>query len=99
MKDFEDKNKKLDVVLKIRIEEIIKFKIRIGKLEIEKKGLEDKLRNVEGKLDCVEKEVEEFEKVNQVYDEENVNLREYLEIMFGEMESVKKDLVQVRNEN
>lgn len=57
MRDFEDKNKKLDIVLKIRIEEILKFKFRINKLESEKKGLEDKFRNVEGKLDWVEKEV------------------------------------------
>lgn len=99
MKDLEDKNKKLDVALKTRIEEITKLKTRIGKLETEKKGLEDKLRNVEGKLDRVEKEVEELEKANQVHDEENVNLREHLEIMSGEMESVKKDLVQARNEN
>ena len=99
MKDLEDKNKKLDIALKTRIEEITKLKTRIGKLETEKKGLEDKLRNVEGKLDRVEKEVEELEKANQAHDEENVNLREHLEIMSGEMESVKKDLVQARNEN
>ena len=99
IKDLEDKNKKLDIALKTRIEEIAKLKTRIGKLETEKKGLEDKLRNVEGKLDRVEKEVEELEKANQAHDEEKVNLREHLEIMSGEMESVKKDLAQARNEN
>ena len=99
MKVLEDKNKKLDVALKTRIEEIIKLKTRIGKLETEKKGLEDKLRNVEGKLDRVEKEVEELEKANRVHDEENVHLREHLEIMSGDMESVKNDLVLARTEN
>jgi len=99
MKDLQDKNKKLDVALKTRIEEITKLKTRIGKLETEKKGLEDKLRNVDGKLDRVEKEVEELEKANQAHDEENVKLREHLEIMSGEMESVKNDLVLARNEN
>lgn len=63
IKVFEDKNKKLDIVLKICNEEVVKFKIRIIKLEVEKKGLEDKLRNVEGKFDCMEKEVEELDKV------------------------------------
>ena len=99
MKDLEDKNKKLDVALKTRIEEITKLKTRIGKLEAEKKGLEDKLRNVEGKLDRVEKEVEELEKANQAHDEENINLKEHLAIMSGEMESVKNDLDLARNEN
>ena len=99
MKDLEDKNKKLDVALKTRIEEITKLKTRIGKLEAEKKGLEDKLRNVEGKLDRVEKEVEELEKANQAHDEENVNLKEQLAIMSGDMEGVKNDLVLARNEN
>lgn len=99
MKDLEDRNKKLDVALKTRVEEITKLKTRIGKLEAEKKGLEDKLRNVEGKLDRVEKEVEELEKANLAHDEENVHLREHLEIMSGEMESVKNDLVLARNEN
>lgn len=97
--DLEDKNKKLDVALKTRVEEITKLKTRIGKLEAEKKGLEDKLRNVEGKLDRVEKEVEELEKANQAHDDDNVQLREKMEIMSGEMESVKKDLGLARNEN
>ena len=56
IKDLEDKNKRLEVALKTRIEEIIKLKTRIGKLETEKIGMEDKLRNVEGKLDRVERE-------------------------------------------
>lgn len=41
MKDFEDKYKNLDVVFKIRIEDIIKFQIRIVKLENEKKELRE----------------------------------------------------------
>ena len=99
IKDLEDKNKKLDVALKTRVEEITKLKTRIGKLEAEKKGLEDKLRIVEGKLDRFEKEVEELEKANQAHDEENMKLKEQLAIMSGEMESVKNDLVLARNEN
>ena len=99
MKDLEDKNKKLDVALKTRIEEITKLKTRIGKLETEKKGLEDKLRIVEGKLDRFEKEVEELEKANRAHDEENMKLREDFAIMSGEMESVKDELILTRNEN
>ena len=67
MKDLQDKNKKLDVVLKTRIEELTKLKSWIGKLETEKKGLEDKLRIVEGKLDRFEKEVEGLEKPNRAH--------------------------------
>ncbi|KAL9955728.1 hypothetical protein ACROYT_G037095 [Oculina patagonica] len=99
MKDLEDKNKKLDIALKTRIEEITKLKTRINKLEAEKKGLEDKLRNVEGKLDRVEREVEELDKAKQAHEEENVSLREHLAIINGEMESVKEDLAQTRNDN
>ena len=99
MKDLEDKNKKLDIALKTRIEEITKLKNRIIKLEAEKKGLEDKLRYVEGKLDRVEREVEELDKAKQAHEEENVNLREHLAIINGEMESVKQDLALTRNEN
>lgn len=99
MKDLEDKNKKLDIALKTRIEEITKLKNRINKLEAEKKGLEDKLRNVEGKLDRVEREVEELDKAKQAHEEENVSLREHLAVINGEMESVKEDLALTRNEN
>ncbi|KAJ7384381.1 hypothetical protein OS493_021788 [Desmophyllum pertusum] len=98
-KDLEDKNQKLDIALKTRIEEITKLKTRIGKLETEKKGLEDKLRNVEGKLDRVEKEVEELDKAKLAHEEENINLREHLAIVSGEVESVKQDLAQTRNDN
>ena len=96
MKELEDKNKRLDIALKTRIEEITKLKSRISKLETEKKGLEDKLRNVEGKLDRVEREVEELDKAKLAQEEENVSLREHLEIVSGEMESVKKDLEKTR---
>ena len=85
MKDLEDKNKKLDIALKTRVEEISKLKNRINKLEAEKKGLEDKLRNVEGKLERVEREVEQLDKAKQAHEEENVSLRENLAIINGEM--------------
>lgn len=99
MKELEDKNKKLDIALKTRIEEITKLKSRIHKLETEKKGLEDKLRNVEGKLERVEKEVGELEKANVAHEEENASLKEHLEIISGEVESVKQDLENSRREN
>ena len=99
IKVLEDKNKKLDIALKTRNEEVGKLKTRITKLEAEKKGVEDKLRNVEGKLDRMEKEVEELDKAKQVQEEENVNLKECLAIMSGEVESVKQELVSTRNEN
>ena len=99
MRDLEDKNKKLDIALKTRIEEITKLKSRISKLETEKKGLEDKLRNVEGKLDRVEREVEELDKAKLAHEEENVSLREHLAIVSGEMESVKQVLEKTRSEN
>ena len=99
MKDLEDKNKKLDIALKTRIEEISKLKSRINKLENEKKGLEDKLRNVEGKLDRVEREVEELDKAKLAHEEENISLREHLAVVSGEMEGVKQDLEKTRNEN
>ncbi|XP_073245783.1 uncharacterized protein [Porites lutea] len=99
MKELEDKNKKLDIALKTRIEEITKLKSRIHKLETEKKGLEDKLRNVEGKLERVEKEVEELEKANVAHEEENASLKEHLQIISGEVESVKQDLEHSRREN
>ena len=99
MKELEDKNKRLDIALKTRIEEITKLKSRISKLETEKKGLEDKLRNVEGKLDRVEREVEELDKAKLAQEEENINLREHLEIVSGEMESVKQDLEKTQSEN
>ena len=99
MKELEDKNKKLDIALKTRIEEITKLKSRIHKLETEKKGLEDKLRNVEGKLERVEKEVKELEKANVAHEEENASLKEHLQIISGEVESVKQDLENSRREN
>lgn len=99
MKDLEDKNKKLDIALKTRIEEISKLKSRISKLENDKKGLEDKLRNVEGKLDRVEREVVELDKAKEAHEEENISLKEHLAMVSGEMESVKQDLETTRSEN
>lgn len=81
MKELEDKNKKLDIALKTRIEEITKLNSRMHKLETEKKGLEDKLRNVERKIERVEKEVEELEKANVAHEEENAGLKEHLQII------------------
>ena len=99
LKDLEDKNKKLEIALKTRIEEISKLKSRINKLESEKKTLEDKLRNVEGKLDRVEREVERLEEANTVHEEENAKLKENFEVLAEEMKSVEGKLEKTRNEN
>ena len=78
--------------MKTRNEEVAELKTRITRLKADKKGLEYKLRNVDGKFDRMEKEVKELEKAKHAREEEQVSLKQSLEIMSGEVDSVKQDL-------
>lgn len=97
---LEEQNKELNVALKLRNEEIKNLKLRLNRLENDKKELEDELRSVQVKVSRMEKDIKELSDAKMSQEEKNMELQEHVDIVNGKMESrnqaLKKEIKDIK---
>jgi len=100
MDAMEEQNQELNVALKSRNEEIKALKARLGRLEKDKKELEDELRSVKVKVDRMESDIKELSEAKLAQEEKNIELQESLGKVSGKMESrnqaIKKEIKEMK---
>jgi len=100
LETLEEQNQELTVALKSRNEEIKALKTRIGRLENDKKDLEDALRSVKVKVNRMENDIKELTEAKMAQEEKNMELQENFDKVSGKMESrnqaMKKEIREIR---
>ena len=100
MDALEEQNQELSVALKSRNEEIKALKARLGRLENDKKELEDELRSVKVKVNRMESDIKELSEAKLAQEEKNIELQESLGKVSGKMESrnqaIKKEIKEMK---
>lgn len=99
LQEVREKNDELTSALKSKDVEIETLRSRIDELEEEKRELQRKLGSVEIELDLLKKEVEKLGKAKSTQDQTSLKLKQDLDRVWRNMETVKGDLEKKRKEN
>ena len=99
LEELREKNDDLNSALKSKDVEIETLTSRIDELEDEKRELQRKLGSVEIDLGLLKKEVEKLGKAKSSQDQTSLKLKQDLERVWRNMETVKSDLEKKRKEN
>lgn len=99
LQELREKNDELNSALKSKDVEIETLTSRIDELEEEKRELQRKLGSVEFDLGLLKKEVEKLGKAKSSQEQTSLKLKQDLDRVWRNMETVKGDLEKKRKEN